>query len=70
LVRSAAVHQLTVIGEAVARLSSAVRDRHPEIPWTDIKGLWNVVVHNCHRLIDGALADRVRALDAFFFEGV
>jgi uncharacterized protein with HEPN domain len=46
LVRSAVVHQLTVIGEAVARLSTAVRDQHPEIPWTDIKALRNVVVHN------------------------
>ena len=46
LVRSAVVHQLTVIGEAVARLSPAVRDQHPEIPWADIKGLRNVVVHN------------------------
>ena len=44
LVRSAVVHRLTVIGEAVARLSSAVKDEHPEIPW--IKGLRNVVVHN------------------------
>jgi uncharacterized protein with HEPN domain len=23
-----------------------VRDQHPEIPWTDIKALRNVVVHN------------------------
>jgi uncharacterized protein with HEPN domain len=29
-----------------ARLSAAVKDQHPEIPWTDIKGLRNVVVHN------------------------
>jgi uncharacterized protein with HEPN domain len=46
LVRSAVVHQLTVIGESVARLSSGVRDQRPEISWTDIKGLRNVVVHN------------------------
>ena len=46
LVRSAVVHQLTVIGEATARLSPAVKDQHPGIPWTDIKGLRNVVVHN------------------------
>jgi len=45
-VRSAVVHQLTVIGEAVARLSPEVKDPHPEIPWTDIKGLRNIVVHN------------------------
>ena len=46
MVCSAVVHQLTVIGEAVARLSPDVKDQHPEIPWTDIKGLRNVVVHN------------------------
>jgi uncharacterized protein with HEPN domain len=23
-----------------------VRDQHPEIPWLDIKGLRNIVVHN------------------------
>lgn len=46
LVRSAVVHQLTVIGEAVARLSAELKVQHPEIPWTDIKGLRNVVVHN------------------------
>ena len=46
LVRSAVVHQLTVIGEAVSRLSAEVRDAHPAIPWADIKGLRNVVVHN------------------------
>jgi uncharacterized protein with HEPN domain len=46
LVRTAIVHQLTVIGEAVARLSPALRDQNPGIPWTDIKGLHKVVVHN------------------------
>jgi uncharacterized protein with HEPN domain len=46
LVRSAVVHQLTVIGEAVSRLSAEVRDAHPASPWADIKGLRNVVVHN------------------------
>lgn len=30
----------------VARLAAAVRDENPKIPWTDIKGLRNVVVHN------------------------
>jgi uncharacterized protein with HEPN domain len=39
---SAVVHQLTVIGEAVARLSPAAREQPPEIPWADR----NVVVHN------------------------
>ncbi len=46
LLQSAVVHQLTVIGEAAARLSTGLRERHPEIPWADITGLRNIVVHN------------------------
>jgi uncharacterized protein with HEPN domain len=37
---------LTIVGEAVARLSPALKDKYPDIPWSDIKGLRNVVVHN------------------------
>ena len=46
LVRSAVVHQLTVIGEAVAHLSADLRARHSQIPWADIKGFRNIIVHN------------------------
>jgi len=46
MLRSAVVHQLTVIGEAVAHLSEGLRGRHPKIPWTDIKGFRNIIVHN------------------------
>jgi uncharacterized protein with HEPN domain len=46
MLRSAVVHQLTVIGEAVAHLSEGLRGHHPEIPWTDIKGFRNIIVHN------------------------
>ena len=46
MLRSAVVHQMTVIGEAVSRLSFDFREGHPETPWTDIKGFRNIVVHN------------------------
>ena len=46
MLRSAVVHQLTIIGEASARLSPELRERHPNIPWSDIKGFRNIVVHN------------------------
>jgi uncharacterized protein with HEPN domain len=45
LLQSALAYQFTIIGEAVARVSKELRDRHPEIPWTLIKGLRNVIVH-------------------------
>ena len=46
LIRSAAVHQLRIIGDAAAHLSPELRERHEHIPWSDIKGLRNIVVHN------------------------
>jgi uncharacterized protein with HEPN domain len=46
LLRSAVVHQLTIIGEAVSQLSAELRARHPGLPWTDIKGFRNIIVHH------------------------
>jgi len=46
MTRSAVVHELTIIGEAVTHLSEELRARHPDVPWQDIKGLRNIVVHN------------------------
>jgi len=33
MMRSAVVQKLAIIGEAAARLSEEVRNRHPEVPW-------------------------------------
>ncbi len=43
--RAAVLHELTVIGEAAARVSSATRDGHPEVPWPEIVAFRNVVIH-------------------------
>jgi uncharacterized protein with HEPN domain len=43
--RAAVLHELTVIGEAASRVSSETRERHPEIPWTEIVAFRNVVIH-------------------------
>jgi len=37
---------LMQIGEATTKLSNAFTDQHPDIPWDDIKGLRQHVVHN------------------------
>ena len=39
------LHQLLVMGEAVKRLSTIYRDRHPEIPWTLIAGMRDQLIH-------------------------
>ena len=41
----AVAQRLTTVGEAVARLSPEVKARHSSVPWQDIVGLRNVLVH-------------------------
>lgn len=43
--RSAVLYQLTVIGEAVKRLSKDYRAKYPEIPWTLIAGMRDNLIH-------------------------
>ena len=41
----AVIRNLTVIGEASRHISSDVEALAPEIPWADMRGIRNVVVH-------------------------
>ena len=43
--QSAVLHQVTVIGEAVKRLSQAFRDRHPILPWSLMAGMRDQLIH-------------------------
>lgn len=40
--------QLMIIGEAASRLSTAVRGQYPTVPWQQIVGLRNVLIHQYH----------------------
>lgn len=42
---SAILYQIAVIGEATKRLSQEFRQQHPEIPWRDIAGMRDVLLH-------------------------
>jgi len=42
---AAVLHHLTVIGEAVSRLSDELRERHPEVPWRQIIAVRHRIVH-------------------------
>lgn len=41
----AVAQRLIVVGEAVARLSTEIKERHGAVPWSDIVGLRNILVH-------------------------
>ncbi|MEM3421861.1 MAG: DUF86 domain-containing protein [Candidatus Hadarchaeum sp.] len=43
--QSAVLYQLIVIGEAVKRLSSELRQQHSEIPWSLIAGMRDHLIH-------------------------
>lgn len=45
LLRSAVLQKLSVIGEAAARVSTDLRNRHPAIPWSQIVAFRNMAVH-------------------------
>lgn len=43
--QSAIAHQLMVIGEAVKRLSTELRESHHEVPWALIAGMRDKLIH-------------------------
>ena len=46
LIQAWFTRHLQIIGEAVRNLSSNLIDKYPEVPWGEIIGLRNVLVHN------------------------
>lgn len=62
VIRSAIERQLSIIGEAVKRLSAAYREEHPEVPWRLWAGLRDVIVHQ-YDAIDDAAIDLVAHAD-------
>lgn len=39
------LHELTVVGEAAARISTETRAAHPSVPWADVIGFRNIAIH-------------------------
>lgn len=50
LLHDALLFQFVVIGEAVKNLSAETRESAPEIPWTDIAGLRDLIAHEYFRI--------------------
>lgn len=42
---SAVVREFEIIGEAVGKLPDELKQRHPDVPWQDIKDFRNILIH-------------------------
>ena len=40
------IQNLQIIGEACRSLSTTIREQYPDIPWTKIIGMRNILTHN------------------------
>jgi uncharacterized protein with HEPN domain len=46
LIQTWIVHHLQIVGEAVRALTDETRARRPDIPWLQIAGMQNILVHD------------------------
>jgi uncharacterized protein with HEPN domain len=64
--QSSVIHQLLIIGEAVKRLSPVFRDEHPDVPWKQIAGMRDVMMHSYDKVdldeVWNAVHDDIRQL--------
>lgn len=46
LLQDAVLHQIQILGEAAKRLSRTLRSETPDVPWADIAGMRDKLVHD------------------------
>jgi len=67
------MHHIRIVGEAASKVSAAVREQHPEIPWAEVAGMRHRIVHNYYEIntailwtvASERLPDLIAALEAF-----
>ena len=60
LIQNAVMRPLEIIGEASARISKEFRKTHTQIPWREMVGLRNRLIHEYFRIDFGAVWDTIQ----------
>ena len=60
LVQDGVIRQIEIIGEATKRLSNEIREKYTDIPWKDIVGMRNKLIHNYFGVDVDAVWDTVK----------
>lgn len=70
--QSAVIRQIEIIGEATKRLSEAFRKKHPEIPWRQMAGMRDLLLHAYDHVdladiawVDMSGSDRLAGFESF-----
>ncbi|RMG87516.1 MAG: DUF86 domain-containing protein [Chloroflexi bacterium] len=50
LIQDAVVRNFEIIGEATKRLPQTLREQYPSVPWSEISGFRDVLIHAYHRV--------------------
>jgi uncharacterized protein with HEPN domain len=46
LIQDGVIRQIEIIGEAAKRLSNGIKEKYKDIPWKDIVGMRNKLIHD------------------------
>ncbi len=46
LIQDGVIRQIEIVGEATKKLSKETREKHPELPWKDIAGMRDKLIHD------------------------
>ena len=46
LLQDGVIRQLSVLGEAARHVSSALQQSYPTVPWADVVGMCNILIHD------------------------